>query len=182
MVVLEGSVSLVVGCGAETRELVRHRPRDLIAGLNMFLGRGRVARGVVRERESVLAIPGSEFRTLVERELGFGSFVLQTLLRRRQAFDRLQLGVRIIGPRFDRDTQRLREFAVRNRVLHEWIDIEDPRARASLAALDIGRETPVVLLDRDRFFGAPDQRPIRRGRRAATDPSLPIRGRSTWSS
>jgi thioredoxin reductase (NADPH) len=75
------------------------------------------------------------------------------LFRRRQALERLQLGVRIVGSRFDRDTQRLREFAVRNRLLHDWIDVDDRRAQAWLAGLGIedARE-PVVLLERGRFL------------------------------
>ena len=104
----------------------------------------------------MLAIPAKEFRALVGRDLSFGDFVLQTLFRRRQALERLQLGVRIVGSRFDRDTQRLREFAVRNRLLHEWVDADDERAAAWLAAAGAGdAERPVVLLAGDRFLVNP---------------------------
>jgi thioredoxin reductase (NADPH) len=140
MVVLEGSVSVIVGNGAHARELVVQRPGDLMAELNLFTGQGSDAEGIVREPGSVLAIPGSEFRALIGRELEFGDFVLQTLFRRRQALERLQLGVRIVGSRFDRDTQRLREFAVRNRLLYDWVDIDDPRAQAWLSELSIAGE------------------------------------------
>jgi thioredoxin reductase (NADPH) len=155
IVVLAGSVSVVVGSGAETRELAVQRPGDLMAELNLFTGQGSGAQGIVREPGSILAIPGDEFRALVQRELEFGDFVLQTLFRRRQALERLQLGVRIVGSRFDRDTQRLREFAVRNRVLHEWVDVDDDRARGWLAELGITTESPVVLLGGTRFLANP---------------------------
>jgi thioredoxin reductase (NADPH) len=156
MVVLKGSVSVVVGSGEEARDLAMQRPGDLMAELNVFTGQGTGATGVVREAGSVLAVPAGEFRALVGRELSFGDFVLQTLFRRRQALERLQLGVRIVGSRFDRDTQRLREFAVRNRLLHEWVDAGDARAQGWLAELDLDDATgPVVLLGGETFLADP---------------------------
>ena len=156
MVVLEGSVSVLVGAGDEERELVSQGPGDLMVELNLFTGQGTGATGIVREAGSVLAVPGTDFRELVGRDLSFGDFVLQTLFRRRQALERLQLGIRIIGSRFDRDTQRLREFAVRNRLLHEWVDADDPRAQGWLAELGAGTaEGPVVLLEAGKFLVNP---------------------------
>lgn len=156
MVVREGTVSVLVGSGKEKRELVTQGPGDLMVELNLFTGQGTGATGIVREPGSVLAIPADEFRELVGRDLSFGDFVLQILFRRRQALERLQLGIRIVGSRFDRATQRLREFAVRNRLLHEWVDVDDPRGQAWLAELgvDMG-EGPVVLLEAGRFLVNP---------------------------
>jgi thioredoxin reductase (NADPH) len=157
MVVLEGMVSILVGSGEEQRELVRQGPGDLMVELNVFTGQGSGASGIVREPGSVLAVPADEFRELVRRDLSFGDFVLQTLFRRRQALERLRLGIRIVGSRFDRGTQRLREFAVRNRLLHEWVDADDPDARRWLAELGISEATngPVVLLEAARFLVNP---------------------------
>jgi thioredoxin reductase (NADPH) len=157
MVVLEGTVSVLVGSEAEERELVRQGPGDLMVELNLFTGQGTGATGIVRESGSVLVIPADEFRELVRRDLSFGDFVLQTLFRRRQALERLQLGIRIVGSRFDPDTQRLREFAVRNRLLHDWVDADDPDAQRWLADLGISEATnrPVVLLEASKFLVNP---------------------------
>jgi thioredoxin reductase (NADPH) len=157
MVVLEGTVSVLVGGGEDQRELVRQGPGDLMVELNLFTGQGTGATGIVREPGSVLAVPADQFRELVGRDLSFGDFVLQTLFRRRQALERLQLGIRIVGSRFDPDTQRLREFAVRNRLLHEWVDADEPRAERWLTGLGIGDVTsgPVVLLEASKFLVNP---------------------------
>ena len=127
MVLLAGSVVVLVGSGERTRELAIQRPRDLMAELNILTGQRVHATGVVREAGSVLVVPAEGFRALLGRELVFGDFVLQTLFRRRQAIERLRMGIQIVGSRFDRDTHRLREFAARNRVLHIWVDIDEPR-------------------------------------------------------
>jgi thioredoxin reductase (NADPH) len=157
MVVLEGSISVRVGSGEDERELVTQGPGDLMVELNLFTGEGTGATGIVREPGSVLVVPAGEFRDLVRRDLSLGDFVFQTLFRRRQALERLQLGIRIVGSRFDRDTQRLREFAMRNRLLHEWVDADDPRAQRWLADLGISNaaSAPVVLLEASRFLVNP---------------------------
>ena len=80
MVVLEGVVSVVVGTGQDERQVALQRPGDLMAELNLFTGQGSEAAGIVREKGSVLAIPASEFRALIGRELEFGDFVLQLSL------------------------------------------------------------------------------------------------------
>ena len=56
-------------------------------------------------------------------------------------------GIRVIGSRFSRDAQRLREFLRRNRMPYQWLDLEqDEEAAALLDALAIApEETPVVL-------------------------------------
>src|SRR6516225_10203309 len=155
MVVLEGLVSVLTNSGTEARELVVQRSGDLMVELNLFTGQGSEAEGVVRKSGSVLAIPADEFRALIGRELEFGDFVLQTLFRRRQALERLALGVRIVGSRFDPDTQRLREFAIRNRLLFEWADVDDDGGRAWISELGVGGEAPVVLLGSGRFLTNP---------------------------
>jgi thioredoxin reductase (NADPH) len=156
MVVLDGSISIVVGSGADARELALMGPGDLIAELSLFTGQGPGASAIALEAGSVLAVAPEEFRALVGRELSFGDFVLQTLFRRRQALERLQLGVRIVGSRFDRDTQRLREFAVRNRLLHDWVDADEDRARVWLAEAGLHEVTaPVVRLTGGQFLVNP---------------------------
>jgi thioredoxin reductase (NADPH) len=155
MVVIEGLVSVVVGSGQDARQVALQRPGDLMAELNLFTGQGSEAVGIVQQNGSVLAIPAGEFRALVGRELEFGDFVLQTLFRRRLALERLALGVRIVGSRFDPETRRLREFAIRNRLLFEWADVDDDRGRAWLAELSLGGESPVVLLRSGTFLTNP---------------------------
>src|SRR5258708_10220585 len=59
-VVLEGSVSVVVGSGEEARELVLLRPGDLGVGLHVLTGQHMDATGIVREAGSGLAVPRGE--------------------------------------------------------------------------------------------------------------------------
>jgi thioredoxin reductase (NADPH) len=163
MVVLEGQVAVVIGDGDAARELAIQRPRDLMVEFNILTGEHVGATGVVREAGSLLVVPADEFRAILGRELVFGDFVLQTLLRRRKAIERLQLGIQIVGSRFDRDTHRLREFAARNRLLHDWLDAEEPRAESLLKELAIDKsEGPIVLVGTGKFLRNPTDAEVAR--------------------
>lgn len=147
MVLLEGNVAVVIGSGDTVRDLVIQKPRDFMIEFNILTGERVGATGIVREAGSVLVVPADDFRALLGRELIFGDFVLQMLFRRRKALERLQLGIQIVGSRFDADTHRLREFASRNRLLHDWLDADEPRAESVFRDLGIeGLHGPIVLL------------------------------------
>src|SRR5262249_41052969 len=67
-----------------------------------------------------------------------------------------RMGIQILGSRFDQDTHRLREFAARNRVLHTWVDIDEPRRERLLALLPAdARESPLVLLGNGSWLRNP---------------------------
>jgi thioredoxin reductase (NADPH) len=156
MIVLAGRVAVLEGSGAAMRLLVDQSAGDLMVELNLFTGQPVGATGIVREAGSVLVVPAEAFRALVGRELVFGDFVLQMLFRRRQALERLLVGIRIVGSRFDRDTHRLREFAARNRIAHEWVESDEPRAESLLGGLAVSTaDRPVVLLGGARALRDP---------------------------
>jgi thioredoxin reductase (NADPH) len=87
-------------------------------------------------------------KTIIEADSALGELLVQTLFRRRQALLLLRSGMQLIGSRYSPDTQRLREFAARNRLAYSWIDLDtDPVAPALLRTLGLElRDTPVVLL------------------------------------
>src|SRR5262249_29885915 len=77
MVLMEGLVTVVIGSGSTAHDLCVQRPRDLMAEFNIVTGEHVGATGVVQAAGSVLAVPASEFRALLGRELTFGEFVFQ---------------------------------------------------------------------------------------------------------
>ena len=146
-VVLSGRVALVEDYGGPNeRQVGVHGPGRFLGGLGLFTGRPVFLTAVVRE-------PGE---VLVSRPRGCASAREGPDARRRdpagvpaprELLIGLGVGVRIVGSRFDPDTRRLREFAARNRLPHQWIDLEkDPDAEDLLRQLNVtAAETPLVL-------------------------------------
>jgi thioredoxin reductase (NADPH) len=146
-VVLAGRVAVVAGQGADERLVAIHGPGRFLGELNLLTGGPALVSSVVREAGEVLALPVHEVRRLVTHDPAIGDLILRAYLARRSLLIGLGAGIRIVGSRLSPATRRLREFAARNQVPHQWIDLEDDReAEALLQRLGISpAETPVVV-------------------------------------
>jgi thioredoxin reductase (NADPH) len=148
IVVLEGMVECSDVHDGRRRPLLHHGPRDFIAELDLLTGQRVYATFVVTQAGSIIRVPHAAVEAIIEANSALGELVMQTLFRRREALLLLRSGIQLIGSRYSPDTQRLREFAARNRLAYAWIDLDnDPVAPALLEKLGIAvRDTPVVLL------------------------------------
>jgi thioredoxin reductase (NADPH) len=148
MVVVEGEVEISDMHDGRRRALFLFGPRDFIAELNLLTGQRLYATWVVTEAGSIIRVPRSAVKAIIETEPTLGELLVQTLFRRREAMLLLRSGMQLIGSRYSPDTQRLREFAARNRLAFSWIDLDDdPLAPALLHTLGLEpRDTPVTVL------------------------------------
>jgi thioredoxin reductase (NADPH) len=146
-VVEAGSVTIVQGYGAENRVIAVHGSRRFLGELNLLTGAPPLLSAIVREPGSVIQVPVAELTRLVAANEDLSNLILRALLARRAIMIDRGAGIRVIGSRFSRDTQRLREFLRRNRMPYQWLELEqDEEAAALLDALSIAPdETPVVL-------------------------------------
>jgi thioredoxin reductase (NADPH) len=148
IVVLDGLVECSDVHDGRRRPLLHHGPRDFIAELDLLTGQRVYATFVVTQAGSIIRVPHAAVEAIIEANSALGELLVQTMFRRREALLLLRSGVQLIGSRYSPDTQRLREFAARNRLAYAWIDLDtDPVAPALLEKLRIEvRDTPVVLL------------------------------------
>jgi thioredoxin reductase (NADPH) len=133
VVVLEGEVKVGDDFPGEWRTIGTFHEGRFLGELNMLTGQAMYLTGVVSEAGEVLAIPRERLKEVVTEESNLSDIILRAFLARRSYMVRTGLGLRIIGSRRSADAARLREFAVRNRVPHVWIELEqDPTAEALL--------------------------------------------------
>jgi thioredoxin reductase (NADPH) len=147
IVVLAGLVAIVEDYGAAQRELSVHGRGRFLGEVNVLSGQNTFVTAVVREPGEVLVVPLDRLRELLRRHTALGDLIMRAFLVRRSLLIELGAGLRIIGSRFSSETRRLREFAVRNRLPHRFVDLEeDKAAEALLRQLGIRpEETPVVF-------------------------------------
>ena len=146
-VVLEGEVELVEPTVGTPQVIGVRTPREIVGELNLLTEEATYLSAVVQKSGSVLAIPADDLRTLVTNDPGFSDFLLRAFLLLRSHLVKLGAGLKIIGSHYSPDTIRLREFASRSRLPHDWIDVEnDPVAESILRQFQIRPdETPVVV-------------------------------------
>ncbi|MET8956486.1 FAD-dependent oxidoreductase [Streptomyces sp. NPDC004393] len=147
-VVLSGTVAVVEDYGTAEEHVLRvHGPGRFIGELGLLYGQVAFYTAVAREPGEVLVVSLDQLRHLVSQDSTIGDIVLRACLGRRALLVGQGAGFRIIGSRYSPDTRRLREFAVRNRLPHRWIDLEtDEEAEELLRRFGVGpAETPLVI-------------------------------------
>jgi thioredoxin reductase (NADPH) len=148
-VVLAGLVATVEAAStAEQRVIGVHGAGRFLGELGLLTGESAYYAAVPVEDGEVLAVPVDRLRAEVLRDPTLGDLILRAYLIRRSLLVGLGVGLRIVGSRYSPDTRRLREFAARNRVPAQWLDLEDdPQAEALLVQLGVAPgDTPIVIL------------------------------------
>src|SRR3954464_3468680 len=147
-VVDSGAVAIVQGYGGEDRVVAVHGPGRFLGEINLLTGEPPYLTAVVRDDGEVIRLSASGLRRLVTEDEELSNLVLRAFLSRRSILIELEVGEKLVGSRYSRDSRRLREFLARHRRPHHWMDLEDDEeADALLRAVGVEpAETPVVII------------------------------------
>ncbi len=119
-----------------------HGPGRFLGELGLLEGQVAFFTAEAIEDGEMLVLPAERVRGLVAHDPVLSDLILRAYLVRRHLLIGLGSGFRIIGSCYSPDTLRLREFAIRNRLPHRWIDLErDERAEQLLRSLDVAPRT-----------------------------------------
>src|SRR5215203_3749214 len=146
-VVLTGAVELVEPTGSTPRSLGLRRAGEIVGELNLLNEEATYLTAQVQQPGSVLAISAETLRTIIRHDARFSDFLLRAFLLLRSHLIGIGAGLKIVGSHYDLDTRRLLEFASRNRLPHDWLDVEtDAVAESLLQQFGLApHETPVVI-------------------------------------
>jgi thioredoxin reductase (NADPH) len=147
IVILEGEAEIVENFAGAARTIAVHSAHRFLGEMNMLTGQSVYLSAVIREGGEVLAIPPENLKEIITEEPTLSDTILKAFLARRSVLMRAGTGLRIVGSRRSRDALRLREFAVRNRLPHAWVELdEDAGAGALLERFGAQpQETPVAI-------------------------------------
>ncbi|MFF0456394.1 FAD-dependent oxidoreductase [Nocardia africana] len=158
-VILSGKVAIIdEGDGDGERRILRvHGPGRFLGELGLLEGQVAFFTAETIEDGEILVVPAERVRELVSHDPVLSDLILRAYLVRRHLLIGLGSGFRIIGSCYSPDTLRLREFAMRNRLPHRWIDLErDDRAEQLLRGLGVSPEdTPVVIWHGEKVLRNP---------------------------
>jgi thioredoxin reductase (NADPH) len=146
-VIESGAVVIVQGLGHEDRVIAVHGRHRFTGELGLVWGQRLYLSGVVRDGGQVIQVPVQSLREIVAEDKTLSDVILGAFIARRAILIDVGTGIKLIGSRFSPDSRRLREFLARNRMPHQWIDLEEDReADALLGGLAVApHETPVVI-------------------------------------
>ena len=146
-VIESGAVAIVQGLGQEDQVIAVHGRHRFLGELGLLTGQRLYLSGVVRDAGQVIQVPVERLREIVAEDKTLSDLILGAFIARRSILIDIGTGIKLIGSRFSPDSRRLREFLARNRMPHQWIDLEqDEEADALLSSLGIEPDqTPVVI-------------------------------------
>jgi len=147
-VVLASAVEIVLAEDKD-RVIARHTPGRFLGELNLLTGQRVYVNARVAESGEVLAVPRDAFRRLIATNAGLSDKILAAFLARRAILmTGASSAIRVIGSRFSPDSGHVREFLLRNRIPHEWLDPDADRdVEHLLREFDIApRDVPVVIV------------------------------------
>jgi len=150
IVVLEGSVEIVYldqPSGAET-VIVTHGPGRFLGELSLFTGQRAVVHGRMGSDGRVLRIDQDGFRRLLAGDSEIGDTVFAAFMARREILREgvATRSIRIVGSRHSGRALDLVNYLLRQRVGHQWIDLDDDGVTELLADLGLRpAQTPIVV-------------------------------------
>jgi thioredoxin reductase (NADPH) len=163
-VIESATVAIVQGYGREDRVIAVHGGGRFLGELSTLTGQRLYLSGVVRDPGKVIQIPVEKLRELVDEDKTLSDLILGAFMARRSILIDAGTGIKLIGSRFSPDSRRLREWLARNRMPHQWIDLEeDEDADALLNGLGIDPdETPVVIASGGEILRNPTENEVAR--------------------
>jgi thioredoxin reductase (NADPH) len=148
VVVVSGMVEIVVHADGEERVLARFGPRNFMGELSLLSGQRLVVSARVAEPGEVIVVPAGSLRQVfVARPKLADTIIAAFLARRARLVKDAATAMQVIGSRFSPDSLRLREFLVRNRIPHEFVDADgDARVERLLRNFAVeAADLPVVI-------------------------------------
>jgi thioredoxin reductase (NADPH) len=147
-VVLSGAIDIIDRQPDGDHYFTQCQAGTFAADISMFTGEPTLARGVIAEQSSILALPPDALRSLVASSTELGDLLLRTMITRREWLMGQGYGYeRLIGKRSSGDAFAIRELLERNLVPFSWHDIDsDDESKALLDRLGIGADECPVLV------------------------------------
>ena len=148
-VLVDAEVDIVVSVDGGEKLIVRHGPGRFLGELNMLTGlRVFVSARVVTPGE-VIVVSRDRLRHLMATNPRLGDTILAAFVARRSLLlEEAAPAIRVIGSQFSPEFHRVREFLIRTRVPHEWLDPDrDPQVEGLLTGFGVlPGELPVVIV------------------------------------
>jgi thioredoxin reductase (NADPH) len=148
IVVLSGTVEVI---GTNGGVIATHGARRFLGEVNLVTRQRPYLTTRVLEAGEIVVVPAEVFRTRVLTDVRLSDTVLEAFLARRTVLMSAAADtLRIVGSQFTPASMRLREYAARNRLPHQWVDADtDAETATLLATLGVtAADLPIAITTR----------------------------------
>ncbi|MDB6111971.1 MAG: thioredoxin reductase [Pedosphaera sp.] len=157
-VIKSGEVAIVDPASPQDKPIAVLGPGQFTGDVDVLTGRPSAVSAIAQTPVEVYEVSADELKCVLNDMPRLSDLLLRTFLLRRQVIEKFGLAVvRVIGSRYSRDTNRIREFLGKNRIPFHWIDLEnDPQVDSLLVQFKVtADQTPVVICGGDKILRNP---------------------------
>ena len=143
-----GAVEIVIRTDGEEQIIVHHGPGSFLGELNLLTGQRVYVSARVVESGEVIVVPRAALQQVIATNPGLGDTILVAFLARRSMLlSGAAAAIRVVGSRYSPESLQIREFLARNRIPHQWLDLDrDVVVERLLSAFAVApSELPVVI-------------------------------------
>jgi thioredoxin reductase (NADPH) len=126
--------------------IVSHMPGQFAGDIDMLTRRPVIVTAVARGPETVLLrVPGKQVREVLNTIPRLGEKLINAFtIRRNQLSHAGVLGLKVVGPKWCKDTTIVREFLYKNFVPFTWFDTDLPDGKQMWQKIGSPKKTPAV--------------------------------------
>jgi thioredoxin reductase (NADPH) len=157
-VVLEGEIEAVNGDESGTHRVATIGPGQFTGEVSTLSARAALVTVRATCDSRLIELDGHGLLRAMDELPDVGEAVVRAfLLRRQMLIDTGKVGVQIVGSRFSPAAHQLRDFATRNLIPYQWVDVEtDPEAEILLRRGKFSpADTPVIIGKAGRYAKNP---------------------------
>jgi thioredoxin reductase (NADPH) len=147
-VILEGNVDIFARDERNQETIFTTHGKGQFTGeLDLFSDNKVLVNARTVEPSRILCIPRNNVRKMLTSETDMNeTFMRAFILRRMGLVLHHQGGVKVLGPKDDPDTMRIRQFLTRNNYPHLFLDFHSEQAKQILTEEKINYQAPVAMV------------------------------------
>jgi thioredoxin reductase (NADPH) len=150
IVIESGWIEILTPATADEPEatVAQYGPRGFLGELNFLTGQTAYLTARVTQAGRIYRLTRSRFRDMMADDPELSDIILRTFLARRDLLRSNGAARRliIVGSSISAESLALRTFAARQRLPHQWIDVDSPAGRSLVASTHLSQaDLPVVI-------------------------------------
>jgi len=158
-------VEILERSSGNRRSVTVHRAGEFTGDIDMLTGNPTLVSAVAKTDCRVYEISRPNVRRIIKEVPDLSDMILNAFLMRRELLKAQGYeGIRLVGSRFSKDTNRIRDLLTKNKIPFTWLDLEkDEKVQHLLDQFEIAQsELPVIFIGMEQMLKNPSDTKLAR--------------------
>lgn len=154
----KGEVEILERSSGNRRTVTVHQAGEFTGDVDMLTGNPTLVSAVAKTECKVYEISRHNLQRIIKEVPDLSDMILNAFLMRRELLKAQGYeGIRLVGSRFSKDTNRIRNLLTKNKIPFTWMDLEkDEKVQNLMDQFEISQsELPVIFIGMEKMLKNP---------------------------